>query len=66
MITDHSDKLLLRTPEAATLLAISERHLWSLTQPRGPIPTTKIPGSRSVRYSRLALEEWVAGHQSKA
>jgi hypothetical protein len=50
--------LLLTPREAARALAISERKLWSMTQPRGPIPCVRF--DRSVRYSRTALVELIA------
>jgi len=48
--------------EAARLLSISERSLWSLTSPRGPIPCVRM-GARSVRYSVHAIRAWLASHQ---
>jgi excisionase family DNA binding protein len=56
--TDTSPGLLLKTPEAARALCISERTLWALTQPRGPIPVVRF--GRSIRYSRDALVAWIA------
>lgn len=53
-------KLLVAAPEAAKMLSISPRLLWSLSQPRGPIPTTRIEGTRAVRYSISALEQWLS------
>ena len=47
------ERLLLKPREAAARLSISERQLWAHTQPRGPIPATRI-GS-CVRYSPEAL-----------
>jgi hypothetical protein len=41
-------KLLLTPPEAADALAASERTLWGMTYPRGPIPVVKL--GRAVRY----------------
>ena len=55
----HSPKLLVTAPEAAKMLSISQRLLWSLSHPRGPIPTTRIAGTRAVRYSVSALEQWL-------
>ncbi len=52
-------KLLLTAREAAKALAISEKTLWSLTTPRGPIPCVRV-GERSIRYSVAALEKWIA------
>jgi excisionase family DNA binding protein len=50
--------LLLTPREAAQTLATSERTLWSLTAPRGPIPVVRL--GRSVRYSTAALVQWIA------
>ncbi|QDU37631.1 Helix-turn-helix domain protein [Maioricimonas rarisocia] len=49
--------LTLRPREAAKLLGISERTLWSLTQPRGPIPSVKL--GRRVAYPVDLLREWL-------
>jgi len=49
--------LLLMARDAAKLLAVSERTLWGLTVPRGPIPSIKI--GRSVRYSLTDLHAFV-------
>ncbi len=57
--------LLLTAREAAQALRISEKTLWSLTQPRGPIPVVRV-GQRSVRYSVAALEQWIAEQQVAA
>jgi excisionase family DNA binding protein len=57
--------LLLTAREAAKALAISEKTLWSLTTPRGPIPAIRV-GERSIRYSVAALEKWIAGQQTAA
>ncbi|MCA9049126.1 MAG: helix-turn-helix domain-containing protein [Planctomycetaceae bacterium] len=52
---------LLTPREAAKALRISERTLYSLTQPRGTIPVVRI--GRAVRYSADSLERWVKGRQ---
>ena len=49
--------LLLPPRQAAEMLSISTRKLWSLTTPRGPIKATRI-GS-SVRYSAAELQRFV-------
>ena len=49
--------LLLTGREAATALSVSERTLWSLTSPRGPIPCLRL--GRSVRYSLADLRAWI-------
>ena len=53
--------LLLTAREAAAALAISERKLWELTS-GGIIRVVRI--GRSVRYSRVALEEFVAAQSA--
>lgn len=50
-------RLLLTVKEAAAALGISERLLWSMSAPRGPIPAVKI--GRSVRYPLEALKAFV-------
>jgi len=50
-------KLLLSTREAAKLLGISDRSLWNLTAPRGPVPAIRF-GS-IVRYSPDDLRAWI-------
>lgn len=42
-------RLIVTQREAAKLLSISQRTLWALTAPRGPIPPVRI--GRLVRYS---------------
>ena len=51
------EKPLISAREAASLLAISERTLWALSAPRGPIPAIRL--GRSVRYSVDALRAWM-------
>ena len=53
---------LLRAAEAARVLAISPRKLWSLTA-SGDIPHVRI--GRVVRYSRLDLEAWIKSHTKR-
>lgn len=61
--TSPEVKLLLTSRDAAAALSVSERTLFSLTAPRGPIPVTRLPGVRSIRYSVDALREWIAQQQ---
>jgi excisionase family DNA binding protein len=49
--------LLLDAKQAAKALGISERTLWSLTAPRGPIRAIRI--GRAVRYSVRELERFI-------
>ncbi len=55
--------LLLKPPEAAAVLAISERSLWSRTA-SGEIPHVKI--GRSVRYPVAELERWISERQERS
>ena len=50
-------KLLVSARDAADLLSISERTLWGLTAPRGPIPVVRC--GRAVRYSVGDLHVWI-------
>jgi excisionase family DNA binding protein len=51
--------ILLTASEAAELLHVSEKTLWNHTAPRGnKIPTIRF--GRTLRYSRAALEAWIA------
>ena len=53
-----TEPLLVKPPEAARLLGLSPRTLWSLTK-MGKIPHIRL-GERSVRYSRMALADFCA------
>lgn len=59
--TTNTRKLLLRPREAAHVLSISERTLWSLTA-RGSVPHLRL--GRSVRYPVDRLHRWI-GEQQK-
>lgn len=54
-------RLLLTARDAAAALSISERKLWELTN-CGVIKVVRI--GRSVRYSRTALEEFIAAQSA--
>jgi excisionase family DNA binding protein len=57
----HSQaSLLLKPGEAATLLAVSQRTLWSLTR-EGTIPCVRL--GRSVRYSVETLRAVIAENE---
>ncbi len=60
-INTGQQRILLRPREAAQRLSISERQLWAHTEPRGPIPATRI--GNCVRYSPEALQDFVCLHQ---
>ncbi len=63
--SEYSPQMLLTPREAAKALTISEKTLWSLSVPRGPIPVVRL-GARSVRYTRAALCHYVEQQQSTA
>lgn len=50
--------LALRPREAAKALSISERTLWSLTSPRGPIQAVRV--GTAVLYPIENLRAWLA------
>ena len=50
-------RLLLTVREAAEALSISDRKLWDLTEPRGPIRCVRV--GRAVRYHPPDLERWI-------
>ena len=53
-----ADRLLIPAPDAARMMSVSERHLWSVTHPRGSLRPVRI-GSR-VLYSPDVLRAWIA------
>lgn len=57
MRSDGTPKLLLRPPEAAETLAISERTLWTLTK-EGILPCVRL--GRLVRYDPEDLRRAIA------
>ncbi len=61
------DSIALRPREIAKLLGISQRTLWSLSAPRGPIPCARIGhGKRkSVLYSLVHVQAWLADQTAK-
>lgn len=59
-MTTNLNKLLLRPREAAQMLAVSERTLWSLTA-AGQIPHVRL--RRSVRYPIDDIRAWI--HEQK-
>jgi hypothetical protein len=54
--------LAVRPREAARLLGISARTLWSLSAPRGPIPCARLGHGRNkaVLYPVADLRAWLA------
>ena len=59
----NEERILLKPREAAIRLSISERLLWGHTQPRGPIPATRI--GACVRYSPDALQRFIESQQQE-
>lgn len=57
---EQQDRLLLRAREAAALLNVSARTLWSLTK-TGDVRSVRI--GRSVRYAPADLEAFVASRK---
>jgi excisionase family DNA binding protein len=56
--------LLVDSRRAAKLLSVSERTVWSITAPRGPLPAVRI--GRAVRYSVEAIRAYVEAQQTGA
>lgn len=54
--------LLLSAHDAAAMLSVSPRTLWTVTVPRGDLPFIPI-GKRGKRYTVADLEEWIARHR---
>ena len=55
-----SSPLLLSVKDAARRLATTDRTLFNLTHPRGPIPSVRF--GRNVRYRLSDLEAFIHGH----
>jgi excisionase family DNA binding protein len=59
---EKQQPILVDSREAARLLAISTRKLWSLTD-CGEIPCLRI--GRAVRYAVEDLQQWVKGRTTR-
>ena len=63
-----SDRLLIPARDAARMLSVSERTLYSMTSPRGPIAPVRIgradSGNPRVLYSVEMLRAWIAAQVS--
>jgi len=57
-------QLALSPRDAARALSISEKSLWNLTKPRGPIPAAKI--NRLVRYDVKDLQAFLDAQKMAA
>lgn len=53
--------ILLTARDAAKLLSVSERTLFSISAPRGPLPVVKI--GRAVRYAVADLQAYIEGQR---
>ena len=58
-----NEKLLLSSKEAAMLLSISERTLWTITN-AGQIPCVRILGAK--RYARSDIEKFIVEQTNRA
>ena len=56
--------LLVDARTAARMLSFSERTLWSLTAPRGPIHCIRV-SKRGVRYAVADLERFIESHKEQ-
>jgi predicted DNA-binding transcriptional regulator AlpA len=57
-------QLALSPRDAAQALSMSEKGLWNLTKPRGPIPAAKI--GRLVRYDVKDLQAFLDAQKTAA
>jgi hypothetical protein len=57
------EPLLLTLRQAAAALSVSERTLWALTYPRGPIPAVRL--GRAVRYDVLDLRAFIEAQKRR-
>jgi predicted DNA-binding transcriptional regulator AlpA len=62
MMTEKSTSLLVNSRDAAQLLSISERSLWTHMK-SGSLPHVRI--GRSVRYDIVDLREWIDDQKQK-
>jgi hypothetical protein len=55
--------LALRPRDAAKAIGVSERTLWAMTAPRGPVPCVRLGGC--TLYPVAALQAWLAAALTK-
>jgi excisionase family DNA binding protein len=55
-----ADRILLRAAEAAEILSICERTLWTLTA-KGELPCVRL--GKAVRYRPESLKEWAEARE---
>jgi predicted DNA-binding transcriptional regulator AlpA len=60
----NQQRMLIPPRDAARMLSISEKNLWTLTK-KGAIPAIRV-GARSVRYCVAQLERWIADQPTAA
>ncbi len=60
---DATPKLLLSAVEAAKAMSVCPKTLWSMTQPRGPIPCVRCRSR--VLYPLDGLKEWIASQAGR-
>lgn len=53
----NAPRLLLTPRDAAKAMAVCEKTLWNLTQPRGTLPAVKL--GRAVRYDPADLQAFI-------
>ena len=58
----ESSPLALRPRDAAKALGVSQRTLWSLTAPRGPVPCLRVGAGKrqTVLYPVAELQAWLS------
>ncbi len=61
--TTNQPEILLTSKEAAKRLAISERHLYTLTH-AGELPCVRV--GRSIRYSVETIQQWIRDAESES
>ncbi len=60
-------KLLIDARTAAEMLSICEKTLYSMSEPRGPIPVVRLgTKGKAIRYSTAALQRWIEQQQQSA
>lgn len=59
----HGLPLALRPRDAAKAIGVSERTLWAMTAPRGPVPCVRLGGC--TLYPVAALQAWLAAALTK-
>ncbi len=63
-MSNTTDKLLLRGTEVAQALNVS-RALAYRWMASGILPTIRVPGTRSIRVPKAALDRWIESNTSQ-